>query len=113
IVIRLVWVPLATAIPRLLSPAFRRRDPMPPWYTVFIVGWTRLAGNVSLAPALSLPLIAARGEPFPSRNLIIVITFEVILATLVVQGLTLSPLIRRLRLSDNIQLHPEKNHSTQ
>src|SRR4029453_11952780 len=104
IVIRLVWVPLATAIPRLLSPAFRRRDPMPPWSTVFIVGWTGMRGIVSLAAALALPLMTARGEPFPSRNLIIVITFEVILATLVVQGLTLSPLIRRLRLGNDLTL---------
>lgn len=113
IVIRLVWVPLATAIPRLLSPAFRRRDPMPPWSTVFIVGWTGMRGIVSLAAALALPLMTARGEPFPSRNLIIVITFEVILATLVVQGLTLSPLIRRLRLGNDLTLELEEAHARQ
>jgi CPA1 family monovalent cation:H+ antiporter len=113
IVTRLVWVPLATAIPRLLSPAFRRRDPMPPWSTVFLVGWTGMRGIVSLAAALALPLTTARGDPFPSRSLIIVITFEVILATLVVQGLTLSPLIRRLRLGDDPTLEIEEAHARQ
>lgn len=113
IVTRLVWVPLATAIPRLLSPALRRRDPMPPWSTVFVVGWTGMRGIVSLAAALALPLTTARGDPFPFRDLIIVITFEVILATLVVQGLTLSPLIRRLRLGDDPTLEIEEAHARQ
>jgi len=113
IVIRLVWVPLATAIPRLLSPALRRRDPMPPWSAVFLVGWTGMRGIVSLAAALALPLTTAHGDPFPSRNLIIVITFEVILATLVVQGLTLSPLIRRLRLGNDPTLELEEAHARQ
>jgi CPA1 family monovalent cation:H+ antiporter len=113
IVTRLVWVPLATAIPRLLSPALRRRDPMPPWSTVFVVGWTGMRGIVSLAAALALPLTTARGDPFPSRDLIIVITFEVILATLVVQGLTLSPLIRRLRLGNDPTLEIEEAHARQ
>jgi monovalent cation/hydrogen antiporter len=111
ILIRLLWVPLATVIPRLLSPALRRRDPMPPWSTVFVVAWTGMRGIVSLAAALALPLTTARGEPFPSRDSIIVITFEVILATLVVQGLTLSPLIRRLRLASDHTLELEEAHA--
>jgi CPA1 family monovalent cation:H+ antiporter len=101
IVTRLVWVPL------------RHRDPMPPWSTVFVVGWTGMRGIVSLAAALALPLTTARGDPFPSRDLIIVITFEVILATLVVQGLTLSPLIRRLRLGNDPTLEIEEAHARQ
>lgn len=113
ILIRLLWVPLATVIPRLLSPALRRRDPMPPWSTVFVVAWTGMRGIVSLAAALALPLTTARGEPFPSRDWIIVITFEVILATLVVQGLTLSPLIRRLRLASDHTLELEEAHARQ
>src|SRR5262245_46142571 len=47
ILIRLLWVPLATLMPRLLSPALRRRDPMPPWSTVFVVAWTGMRGIVS------------------------------------------------------------------
>jgi Na+/H+ antiporter len=109
--IRLVWVPLATAIPRLLSPALRRRDPFPPWSSVFLLAWTGMRGIVSLAAALALPLTTARGAPFPSRDEIVVLTFEVILATLVLQGLTLSPLIRRLRLGDDTTLELEEAHA--
>jgi CPA1 family monovalent cation:H+ antiporter len=109
--IRLVWVPLATAIPRLLSPALRRRDPFPPWSWVFLLAWTGMRGIVSLAAALALPLTTARGAPFPSRDEIVVLTFEVILATLVLQGLTLSPLIRRLRLGDDTTLELEEAHA--
>ncbi len=111
--IRLVWVPLATVIPRLLSPALNRRDPLPPWSAVFLLAWTGMRGIVSLAAALGLPLATANGAPFPSRDQIIVITFEVILATLVLQGLTLSPLIRRLRLGDDTTLELEEAHARQ
>jgi CPA1 family monovalent cation:H+ antiporter len=96
IVARLVWVPIGTAIPRLLSPALRRRDPFPPWSHVLVVGWTGMRGIVSLAAALALPLTTASGATFPFRNEVILLTFAVILATLVVQGLTLTPLIRAL-----------------
>jgi NhaP-type Na+/H+ or K+/H+ antiporter len=113
IAIRLVWVPLATVIPRLVSPALRRRDPMPPWAAVFLLAWTGMRGIVSLAAALGLPLTTAAGAPFPSRDEIIVITFQVILATLVVQGLTLSPLIRRLRLANDMTLELEEAHARQ
>jgi len=109
--IRLVWVPLATAIPRLVSAALRRRDPFPPWSSVFLLAWTGMRGIVSLAAALALPLTTARGAPFPSRDEIVVLTFEVILATLVLQGLTLSPLIRRLRLGDDTTLELEEVHA--
>ena len=111
--IRLVWVPLAAVIPRLLSPALNRRDPLPPWSAVFLLAWTGMRGIVSLAAALGLPLATASGAPFPSRDQIIVITFEVILATLVLQGLTLSPLIRWLRLGDDTTLELEEAHARQ
>jgi len=106
-------VPLAAVIPRALSPALRRRDPMPPWPVVFLVAWTGMRGIVSLAAALGLPLTTGSGAPFPFRDEIIVITFVVILATLVAQGLTLSPLIRRLRLRDDMTLELEEAHARQ
>jgi CPA1 family monovalent cation:H+ antiporter len=108
IVVRLVWVPLATVIPRLVSPALRRRDPIPPWSHVFVVSWTGMRGIVSLAAALALPLATARGAPFPFRDEVIVLTFAVILSTLVVQGLSLTPLIRWLRLGHDDTLDLEE-----
>lgn len=96
IVIRLVWVPLITALPRWLSPELRRRDPMPPWSAVFIVSWTSMRGMVSLAGALALPVMTAAGAPTPFRDQIVLVTVVVILVTLVLQGLTLIPIYSRL-----------------
>lgn len=101
IMVRLGWVPLAALIPRWLSRAIRTRDPMPAWPNIFLIGWTGMRGIVTLAAALALPLTTGAGAPLPFRAEIILISFSVILATLVVQGLTLTPLIRALRLEDD------------
>lgn len=66
---------------------------------IFVVGWTGMRGVVALAAALSLPATLGDGSPFAQRNLIVFLTFSVILVTLVLQGLTLPPLIRSLRLA--------------
>ncbi|MDE3219085.1 MAG: Na+/H+ antiporter [Nitrospirota bacterium] len=101
IVVRLGWVPLAAVLPRLLIPSLRVRDPMPPWPPLFLIGWTGMRGIVTLAAALALPVTTAAGQPFPFRGEIILISFSVILATLVLQGLSLTPLIRALRLEED------------
>jgi len=64
-------------------------EPNPGWKGPIIFGWSGMRGVVSLAAALSIPLLINEGQPFPHRNLILFITFIVILVTLVVQGLTL------------------------
>jgi monovalent cation/hydrogen antiporter len=66
-----------------------------------VVGWSGMRGAVSLAAALALPLETRAGEPFPQRDLILFMTFAVIFATLVLQGLTLPTLIRRLGVHDD------------
>jgi CPA1 family monovalent cation:H+ antiporter len=104
---RMVWVPIATVVPRLI-PRVRARDPMPSASSVLLIGWTGLRGIVSLAAALALPFAAADGSPLPYRAELILITFIVILVTLVVQGLTLGPLIRRLRLPEDTHLEQEE-----
>jgi Na+/H+ antiporter len=109
--VRLLWVPLATVIPRALSPALRRRDPYPGWRPVALVSWIGMRGIVSLAAALALPVSTAAGAPFPFRDEIIVLTFAVILSTLVLQGLTLTPLIRALRLERDDTLELEEAHA--
>lgn len=108
ILVRLVWVPLAAALPRLLSPSLRARDPMPPWSRVFIVGWTGMRGIITLAAALALPVTTAGGAPFPFRAEIILLSFSVILSTLVLQGLSLTPLVRALRLEEDRGLEEEE-----
>ena len=81
---------------------------MPEWPPVFLIGWIGMRGIVSLAAALALPLATARGTPFPFREDIILLTFGVIIATLVLQGLTLAPLLRRLGLRDDYSLADEE-----
>jgi Na+/H+ antiporter len=97
VAVRLVWVPLFAWLPRALSPRLRARDPMPAWQSLFLIGWTGLRGIVSLAAAMALPLRLADGSPLPFRSELLLITFTVIFCTLVLQGLTLAPLVRALR----------------
>jgi monovalent cation/hydrogen antiporter len=90
IIARFVWVFPATYLPRILNAKVRAGDPPPPKRAVFIVSWAGMRGVVSLAAALAL------APAFPQRELILYLTFCVILATLVGQGLTLPWLIRKL-----------------
>lgn len=102
IVIRLIWVYPSAYIPRWMFKSIREKEPNPGWKNVFLIGWSGMRGVVSLASALAIPLTLA-GGPFPHRNLILFITFVVILITLVLQGLSLKPLIRRLNIIVNDQ----------
>ncbi|MFF7141728.1 Na+/H+ antiporter [Streptomyces nodosus] len=94
---RFVWVYPATFLPRLLVRRIREREENPTWKAPFIIGWAGMRGVVSLAIAFSVPR-TVHGGPFPGRNLILFLTFTTVIGTLVVQGLTLPPLIRLLRL---------------
>jgi Na+/H+ antiporter len=94
IVSRLVWVFPATYLPRLIR-AVRAGDPAPRPRVTFVVGWSGMRGVVSLAAALALP------SGFPERELILFLTFAVILATLVGQGLTLPLILRFAGLADD------------
>jgi CPA1 family monovalent cation:H+ antiporter len=96
ILVRIAWVFPGTYVPRALSAGIREREPYPTPRNVFLVSWAGMRGVVSLAAALALPLTTDSGAPFPERNLIIFLTFAVILATLVGQGLTLPLVIRGL-----------------
>jgi CPA1 family monovalent cation:H+ antiporter len=98
---RLLWIYPATYLPRFLSRRIRERDPYPPWQYPTLIGWTGLRGAVTLAAALALPLTTDAGDPFPQRDLLIYLAFCVILATLVVQGLSLPFVIRLLDLEDD------------
>ena len=92
IVVRIVWVFAAGA----LSRALRTRPGQAGWRNHAVVAWAGMRGVVSLAAALAIPLRTDTGAPFPQRDLLIFLSFSVILVTLVGQGLTLPPLIRRL-----------------
>jgi CPA1 family monovalent cation:H+ antiporter len=96
---RLLWTFPATYLPRYLSRSIRERNPSPPWQQVAAVAYTGMRGAISLAAALAIPLTVQGGAPFPGRDLILFLTFCVILLTLVLQGLSLPLLIRRLGLA--------------
>jgi monovalent cation/hydrogen antiporter len=99
ILARFVWMYPATYLPRWLFPAVRRKDPSPPWQWPFMLGFTGIRGIVSLAAALAIPFETASGAPFPDRDLILFLTFSVIIVTLVGQGLLLPTVIRALGLA--------------
>ncbi|MEI9892377.1 MAG: cation:proton antiporter [Chthoniobacter sp.] len=98
IAVRILWIFPSAYLPRFLSPRIRARNPYPDWRHLAIVSWSGMRGVDSLATALALPLITAAGAPFPGRDIIIFVSFAVILVTLVAQGLTLPFLIRILRI---------------
>jgi monovalent cation/hydrogen antiporter len=98
----------AAIFTRVISHFITVADPNPGWKAPVIFGWAGMRGVVSLAAALSIPLLNNEGQPFPYRNLILFITFIVILVTLVIQGLTLPWLIRKIRLDDKYSLIPEE-----
>jgi CPA1 family monovalent cation:H+ antiporter len=101
ILIRPIWVFPASWIPRWSSRKLRERDPIPPWQNIAIVSWSGMRGVVSLAAALALPVTFSDGRPFVHRDIVIYLTFCVILSTLVVQGLSLPWLIRGLGVHEH------------
>jgi CPA1 family monovalent cation:H+ antiporter len=102
IALRMIWVFPATYVPRRLWRKLREKDPAPPRGAAFMIAWTGMRGIVTLAAALALPVTLADGvTPFPHRDLIILISFGVILLTLVVQGLTLPLVIRLAALGED------------
>jgi monovalent cation/hydrogen antiporter len=100
IVLRLLWVFPGTALAYWIRRRFlHQQENRPPVRQIFVTAWTGMRGVIALAAALSLPEHLEDGSPFPQRNLIIFLTFSVILVTLVLQGLTLPALIRALGLA--------------
>jgi NhaP-type Na+/H+ and K+/H+ antiporter len=107
IIARLLSTLGASLFTRFMSHFITVADPNPGWRTPLIFGWAGMRGVVSLAAALSIPLMIGNGRPFPYRNLILFITFIVILVTLVFQGLTLPWVIRKLNPEDKYAGIPE------
>lgn len=95
---RFAWMYPATYLPRWLSASLARRDPSPPWQWPFVLAFTGVRGIVSLAAALAIPITTEYGLPFPHRDLLVLLSFVVVLVTLVGQGLALPYVIRALGL---------------
>jgi CPA1 family monovalent cation:H+ antiporter len=95
--VRFIWIFGATYLPNL----FTRHKRRPRWQHTALIAWTGLRGADSLAGALAIPFVLPNGEPFPGRDLILLLTFCVIFGTLVLQGLTIAPMARWLGVVDD------------
>jgi monovalent cation/hydrogen antiporter len=113
IIARFLWVFPAVYLPRWLSPSLARRDPSPHWQSAFVLAFVGIRGVVSLAAALAIPLTTATGTPFPLRDLILSITFGVIIITLVGQGLLLPSVVRWLGLSNDTIDERQREHEAE
>lgn len=100
IIVRFIASFGALMITVLMRNFIRVAEPSPGIKAPVLLGWTGMRGVVSLAAALSIPVQMDNGQAFPHRDLILFITFIVILVTLILQGLTLPALIKKLKLSD-------------
>ncbi|MBI3513325.1 MAG: Na+/H+ antiporter [Proteobacteria bacterium] len=96
ILVRIVWILGSSALTGVVAPRLCARKPLPRWEQLTVLSWAGMRGIVSLAAALALPTAIASGAPFPNRGLVLFLAFSVILATLVLQGLTLPSLVRAL-----------------
>jgi CPA1 family monovalent cation:H+ antiporter len=99
VVLRMTWVFAESWISRAVRRLIKRPQPHAPSQELFILGWTGMRGVIALAAAISLPDVLDNGAAFPQRDLLIFLTFFVILITLVAQGLSLPFLIRKLGLT--------------
>jgi monovalent cation/hydrogen antiporter len=107
IAVRIGFVLFTSAFTMWISRFIKTEDSRPGWRGPLIIGWAGMRGVVSLASALSIPLLLDNGEAFPQRNLILFITFIAILVTLVIQGLTLPLVIRLVKYQDPDHHRPE------
>jgi CPA1 family monovalent cation:H+ antiporter len=110
VLVRAIWILGAVVVPQLI----RGRQDMPrPFACSLVLSWAGMRGVVSLAAALALPTTLPGGGPFPAREALVIVTLTVILFTLLGQGLTLPPLIRRLRLGTDVELRDEDARARQ
>lgn len=112
IAIRFLWIYPAAFVPRWFFKSVRKEQ-HPGWKGPLVIGWAGMRGVVSLATALSIPYLATDGSAFPHRNLILLITFIVIFITLVVQGLSLPFVVKKLNMPAMDFVLPEEQQEAQ
>jgi CPA1 family monovalent cation:H+ antiporter len=109
IILRLIWMFPGAYVSNVIRRRFlHQKERLPAARQIFVVGWTGMRGVISLAAAIALPQMLANGAPFRQRSMIVFLAFGAILVTLVLQGLTLPPLIRVLGLAGAAGRHPEE-----
>jgi monovalent cation/hydrogen antiporter len=113
VITRFLWVYPAAYLPRWLSKAVTRRDPLPPWQSIFFVAFVGVRGVVSLVAALALPQTTIVGSLFPDRDFILFVTFGLIVITLVGQGALLPSVVRWLGLPKHATAEREREHNAE
>jgi CPA1 family monovalent cation:H+ antiporter len=112
IVSRILWMFPGAYLPRWIERRLARRTTRyPPWRHILFTGWAGIRGGDSLVIALALTYVGSLGQKLPGRDAVIFITFIVILITLVVQGLTLAPLVRLLGIVGGKEEALEERHA--
>ncbi|RDI43376.1 Na+/H+ antiporter [Aquicella lusitana] len=112
---RFIWVYPSAYLPGLLFPSIRKQDPHPPWQYPFVISWAGMRGGISLAAALAIPhmmIVNTQGKE-DIRAIIIFLVFCVIIATLLLQGLTLPWLMRVLGVDKMGQKEADSDHVNQ
>jgi Na+/H+ antiporter len=105
---RVLWIFGAAYLPEIIPRRLRSRDPRPAWRAMVVLGWAGLRGGDTLVMALAIPFQTASGQPFPARALVVAVGFGVIMLTLLVQGFSLRPLIKRFALPPEDELALEE-----
>ncbi len=98
---RILWMFPGAYLPHLLFKRIRRSESAPSWQGVLVSGWAGMRGTITLAAALSIPRFLEDGRPFPARDIVIFLSFGVIVSTLLLQGTTLEALICKLGLKSD------------
>jgi CPA1 family monovalent cation:H+ antiporter len=111
ILVRFAWVIPAVSLGRLVSRERPSGDRISAWQEIALTGWAGMRGVVSLAAAFALPIALSDGRPFPGRNYILFLTFSVVLTTLVLEGLTLPLLIRKLGIQQDLEADEEERRA--
>ncbi|MGW4034046.1 Na+/H+ antiporter [Streptomyces sp. NPDC004838] len=112
VVVRLLWLLPATWLAKRLHTLRDYDEDIPlSWRETVVMWWSGIRGVASVALALAIPLQTDRGDPFPGRDEIVLIAFVVILSTLLLQGLTLPWLVRRLGVRADTGAERELEHS--
>ncbi len=107
---RFIWVFPAAYLPRYFFPSIRKKDPYPPWQYLFIISWAGMRGSISLAAALSVPLLPAAGGITNPKDLLVFLVFTVIFMTLILQGLALPLVVKILGVQTEKQEEKHQEH---
>lgn len=109
---RFIWVYAIVYLPRLMSSSLRKRDPYPPWQYPFLISWAGMRGGISLAAALAVPSLGEIGGLHP-RQLLIFLVFVSIVATLLLQGLSLPWIIKKLGIQSHNRHEKDEEHQAE